>query len=952
MSNETVSTPAPKNGAHHPSDAAIVAAAIAPDAAIAVEAVAASTEPPQLNWDDLGIHQDVRTALDEMGYLRPTPVQANVFKPVSEGKDLLVQSRTGTGKTTAFGLPIVNKVIPAERTPQALILCPTRELALQVARELTGLAKHRGIVIEALYGGAPIGKQITTLKDGVHIVVGTPGRVIDHINRKTLDTKNIQAFILDECDEMLSMGFLEDIEKVVTHLPATKQTLLFSATMPDEVTRYSRRHMRAPEQISLSSGSVSVSDIQHGYYIVSGIARGRDLLKILFAENPESAIIFCNTRDETTQVAKYLQRQGLDAEPLSSDLSQADRERVMGRMKDHNLRFLCATDVAARGIDISDLSHVINFSFPESPEVYVHRTGRTGRAGKKGIALSIIGPRDLGSFLMLKLTYKLRPEERRVPPDSIFDGKLKHPLPPVGAPQAPDPIAILQRGVVGTPNDLERGLLDKLLAKETGKRVLAMLVAEKLSLLTTKTKPASARTERPERDDSQGERSESRGPRAEGGERSFEPRGDRPDRGPRPERGDRPERSERPFEARGDRPHGDRPSGDRPERGPRPERSDRPFEARGDRPERADRPERNDRPDRSERHERGDRPERTDRPFEARTDRPERTDRPAEARGDRPERTDRPAEARGDRPERTDRPAEARGDRPAEARGDRPERTDRPERNDRFESRGDRGDRGQRPDRGNRHERPDQATRSPLPPIETGAVQNKPVMPAVATTPVAAPKPKTTEGSGAEFWETWAAEKSTKAVESKPTQLPLVAAPTAVVAKIEAKTEGQHGESQRTLAKDDKVDAKSDGKKAKGGKPDKKVEAKADSKIDAKKAKGGKPDKKAETKVDAKADKENKPSKGKAVAAAPAPSAAAGGQVKLFVNLGKKHGLSADDLRALLAKPLGGDRAGFGSVMLRDESAHVKVSEAAATAIIKALSGSKHQGETVKIERA
>nr|HPH69683.1 DEAD/DEAH box helicase [Kofleriaceae bacterium] len=432
MSNETTPTIAP-NGAHHAADPAVVAAALADAPVATADAEPAADAAPvvkELSWDDLGIHQDVRTALDEMGYLRPTPVQANVFKPVSEGKDLLVQSRTGTGKTTAFGLPIVNKVIPAERTPQALILCPTRELALQVARELTNLAKHRGIVIEALYGGAPIGKQIAALKDGVHIVVGTPGRVIDHITRKTLDTKNIQAFILDECDEMLSMGFLEDIERVVTHLPASKQTLLFSATMPDEVARYSRRHMRAPEQIALSSGSVSVSDITHGYYIVSGIARGRDLLKILFAENPESAIIFCNTRDETTQVAKYLQRQGLDAEPLSSDLSQADRERVMNRMKQHNLRFLCATDVAARGIDISDLSHVINFSFPESPEVYVHRTGRTGRAGKKGIALSIIGPRDLGSFLMLKLTYKLRPEERRLPSDDIFEGKLKVPLPP------------------------------------------------------------------------------------------------------------------------------------------------------------------------------------------------------------------------------------------------------------------------------------------------------------------------------------------------------------------------------------------------------------------------------------------------------------------------------------------------------------------------------------------
>src|SRR6185437_1917100 len=202
------------------------------------------------------------------------------------------------------------------------------------------------------------------------------------------DCRTISTFVLDECDEMLSMGFLEDIERVTSFLPDKHQTLLFSATMPVEVERYARRHMRAAEQLSLSRDSISVSEIDHEYFIVSGIARSRDLLKIILLENPDSAIVFCNMRDETTMVAKILQKQGLDAEPLSSDLSQSERERVMGRMKAKNLRFLVATDVAARGIDISNLSHVINYSVPESPEVYVHRTGRTGRAGKKGTAIS------------------------------------------------------------------------------------------------------------------------------------------------------------------------------------------------------------------------------------------------------------------------------------------------------------------------------------------------------------------------------------------------------------------------------------------------------------------------------------------------------------------------------------------------------------------------------------
>jgi len=490
--------------------------------------IEASAQLP--GFEEMGLHPDVKLALDDMGYFQPTPVQTAVFGPVSEGKDLLVQSRTGTGKTAAFGLPLINKMVPAHRQPQALILAPTRELALQVARELTMIGKHRGIVIEAVYGGAPIGKQIKALRDGVHIIVGTPGRVLDHIGRRTLDCRTISTFVLDECDEMLSMGFLEDIERVTSHLPEKHQTLLFSATMPDEVTRYSRRHMTAPEQISLSRDSISVSEIHHAYYIVSGIARSRDLLKILYAEEPESAIIFCNMRDETTMVAKILQKQGLDAEPLSSDLSQSDRERVMARMKAKNLRFLVATDVAARGIDISNLSHVINYSVPESPEVYVHRTGRTGRAGKRGTALSLVGPRELGNFRYVRLQFGIKPEERLLPKDDIFIGKLKVPLPPVGVPQPPDPVQILLRGVQATPTDLERQIFEKLLSKADGKRVLAALVADKLNKLSSKTQ--RPRRERPER-------AEGEGAEAGGEERSFDR--DRGERGERP-RFDRGER--------------------------------------------------------------------------------------------------------------------------------------------------------------------------------------------------------------------------------------------------------------------------------------------------------------------------------------------------------------------------------------------------------------------------
>jgi ATP-dependent RNA helicase DeaD len=288
-------------------DAAIIAA-ITPESIATIDTPASdlAPEPKPPSFDDLPLHPDVKLALDDMGYFAPTPVQTAVFHPVSEGKDLLVQSRTGTGKTTAFGLPLINKIIPAVRQPQAMILCPTRELALQVARELTQLGKHRGVLVEAVYGGAPIGKQINALRDGVHIIVGTPGRILDHIGRRTLDCKTIGTFVLDECDEMLSMGFLEDIERITSNLPEKHQTLLFSATMPVEVERYAKRHMKGAENLSLSRDSTTVTDIHHAYYIVSGIARSRDLLKILLAENPDSAIIFCNMRDETTMVAKFL----------------------------------------------------------------------------------------------------------------------------------------------------------------------------------------------------------------------------------------------------------------------------------------------------------------------------------------------------------------------------------------------------------------------------------------------------------------------------------------------------------------------------------------------------------------------------------------------------------------------------------------------------------------------
>jgi ATP-dependent RNA helicase DeaD len=370
-------------------------------------------EPP--TFDALGLSSDVRQAVGEMGYLTPTPVQLAVFEPASRGRNLVVQARTGTGKTAAFGLPLIDRIVK-KGTPkvQALVLTPTRELALQVASELERLAKFRGTKIAVIYGGAPLGKQVGELASGAQLVVGTPGRVLDHLKRKTLDPSAIRALVLDEADEMLSMGFARELGAILELLPADRQTLLFSATIPPDVTRMAETHLRDPELVTLSGDQVGALEIAHFVYLVSGDKK-QALAQVIDVENPESAIVFCNTREETERAAQYLADKGYDADWLSGDLDQRAREEVMQRTREGKLRFLVATDVAARGIDISHLTHVINLDFPESAEGYIHRTGRTGRAGRMGTAISLVGPRDVGNLYLVRLLYKIRPIEKLLP---------------------------------------------------------------------------------------------------------------------------------------------------------------------------------------------------------------------------------------------------------------------------------------------------------------------------------------------------------------------------------------------------------------------------------------------------------------------------------------------------------------------------------------------------------
>ena len=367
----------------------------------------------EIRFTDLNLSDELLAALQKMGYEHPTPVQEKGIPIATSGADMMVQSQTGTGKTAAFGIPVIER-LEVSKGIKALILCPTRELAKQVADEMTALGDVKGLRTAAVYGGASLSKQTAEMRFA-HIVAGTPGRILDHLTRGNVDFGTVECLVLDEADEMLSMGFARELEQIMKHVPKNRQTLLFSATIPPDIKRYGKRYMKNPEFLSLIEENVAADQVRHHYYMVSGVGRTRDLARVIHYEEPETAIIFANTRKDTEAVARYLQKKGFSAEFLNSDLPQKERERVMELTKNKSLRFLVATDIAARGIDITQLSHVINYTLPESPEVYIHRTGRTGRAGAEGTAISLIGPREIGVFYYLKRLYNVALIEREIP---------------------------------------------------------------------------------------------------------------------------------------------------------------------------------------------------------------------------------------------------------------------------------------------------------------------------------------------------------------------------------------------------------------------------------------------------------------------------------------------------------------------------------------------------------
>ena len=372
-------------------------------------------------FEDLDIPDGVRKGLKDLGYTGPTKVQREVFIPVRRGDDVLVQSKTGSGKTTAFALPMLSSLDPSKKYPQALILCPTRELALQVSAETARLGHPNGLRVATIYGGASMRAQIDALDAGAQVIVGTPGRVKDLHRQGVLRFGNMAFAVLDEADEMLSRGFWDEVTSILEQLPDAvdgkpRQTLLFSATLPDAIERAAKQYLRNPTRVNLSTDTLNVATIRHVLHMENEKwAKPRNFLYALELHKPKSSIVFCNRKDETELVCTYLRRFGYRAEALNGDMPQSKRERTLAKVRSGELDMMVATDVAARGIDISDLGHVFNYDLPEHDEVYVHRVGRTGRIGKRGTAVSLIRGKYLSHLTSLRKTYKVPFEEITLP---------------------------------------------------------------------------------------------------------------------------------------------------------------------------------------------------------------------------------------------------------------------------------------------------------------------------------------------------------------------------------------------------------------------------------------------------------------------------------------------------------------------------------------------------------
>ena len=485
----------------------------------------------ETTFADLGLKAPILEALNDLGYEKPSPIQAECIPHLLSGRDVLGMAQTGSGKTAAFSLPLLNNIDPDLRAPQILVLAPTRELAVQVAEAMTEFSKHmRGVNVLALYGGQRYDVQLRALRQGPQIVVGTPGRLLDHLKRGTLDLSRLSGLVLDEADEMLRMGFIEDVETIMAEIPEGHQTALFSATMPEAIRRITRRFMNEPQEVRIQSSVTTRPDISQSYWSVYGMRKNEALVRFLEAEDFDAAIIFVRTKNATLEVAEALERSGYNSAALNGDMNQALREQTLERLKDGRLDILIATDVAARGLDVERISLVVNYDIPMDSESYVHRIGRTGRAGRAGRALLFVENRERRLLRNIERTMKLTIPEADLPNAELlgkrrlekFAAKVQQQLESSDLDQYRALLAQIKPTAEGEELDLET-LAAALLKMAQGER----------ALIVPPDAPMRPKREFRERDD------------------RFERRGDRNDRGPR---GDRPERGgeDRPRRERRD----------------------------------------------------------------------------------------------------------------------------------------------------------------------------------------------------------------------------------------------------------------------------------------------------------------------------------------------------------------------------------------------------------------
>ena len=380
-----------------------------------------------VSFGELQLGRRVAQAVTDMGFEEPTPIQAQAIPLLMDGKDVIGQAQTGTGKTAAFGIPIVEK-INTRGGVQALVVTPTRELAVQVAEEISRIGRYRRVRTLPIYGGQPIDRQIRALRQGVHVVIGTPGRLLDHLNRKTLNLSSVAMVVLDEADEMLDMGFIDDMEAILKAIPQERQTLLFSATMPREVLTLAQRYLKEPEFITVSKNSLTVPQIEQVYYETRESGKLESMARLLDVLELSRAIVFCRTKRGVDELVSGLQARGYPVAGLHADMSQYQRNQVMRQFKGGQVEILVATDVAARGLDIENISHVINYDIPQDVEFYIHRIGRTGRAGKSGMAVTLVSPRDYRQLRLIENLTKTRIRRERLPSLSDINERQKEGL--------------------------------------------------------------------------------------------------------------------------------------------------------------------------------------------------------------------------------------------------------------------------------------------------------------------------------------------------------------------------------------------------------------------------------------------------------------------------------------------------------------------------------------------